>query len=67
MKHIRIYSIYGVLAAALLSFSATAETTLRIGLASLPNYNGNPYMESARTTWYTLRALFDTLTKLGKN
>ena len=67
MKHIRIYSIYGVLAAALLSFSATAETTLRIGLASLPNYNGNPYMESARTTWYTLRALFDTLTQLGQN
>jgi hypothetical protein len=46
---------------------ATAETILRMGLASLPNGNGNPFTSSARTSAYTYRALFDTLTQLGSN
>lgn len=45
---------------------ATAET-LRVGLASLPPGNGNPFFSPARTSWYTWRAIFDTLTQLGPN
>ena len=48
-------------------FSAAAETTLRMGLASLPTGNGNPFMSSARTSAYTHRAALDTLTQLGSN
>ncbi len=47
--------------------STGAETTLRMGLASLPNGNGNPFFSSARTSAYTSRAIFDTLTQLGSN
>jgi peptide/nickel transport system substrate-binding protein len=52
------------LATALTSFNAAAET-VRIGLASLPPFNGNPFTQTARTSWYTWRAFFDTLTQLG--
>jgi peptide/nickel transport system substrate-binding protein len=40
--------------------------TLRLGLASLPRANGNPFDSPARTTWYTGRAYFDMLTQLGE-
>ena len=50
-----------------LPVSAEADTTLRMGLASLPNGNGNPFSSSARTSAYTSRAVFDTLTQLGSN
>ncbi len=50
-----------------MSHTAAADTTLRLGLGSLPNGNGNPYFSSARTSWYTLRAIFDTLTYPGSN
>ena len=46
---------------------ANAETTFRIGLSSLPNGNGNPFFSAARTSAYTHRASFDTLTQLGSN
>ena len=67
MKHLSKLSLLcGILATAL-SHTAASETTLRLGLGSLPNGNGNPYFSSARTGWYTLRAIFDTLTHLGPN
>jgi peptide/nickel transport system substrate-binding protein len=53
--------------ALLLAFTAAAESTIRLGLASLPNGNGNPFDSSARTTWYTFRAFFDALAQLGDN
>lgn len=42
-----------------------AQSILRVGLASLPNGNGNPFASSARTSAYTHRAMLDTLTQLG--
>lgn len=44
---------------------AAAAETVRLGLASLPPFLGNPYTSSARTSWYTWRAIYDTLTQLG--
>lgn len=67
MKHLSLAAIGSALIAVWLSTSALAETTLRIGLASLPTTNGNPFMSSARTSAYTTRAFLDTLTQLGKN
>lgn len=67
MKHPSLAAIGSALFAALLSTSVVAETTLRIGLASLPTTNGNPFMSSARTSAYTYRAFLDTLTQLGEN
>ncbi|MSO98687.1 MAG: ABC transporter substrate-binding protein [Rhodospirillaceae bacterium] len=50
----------------LMAFATSAHAaTVRIGLASLPPGNGNPFTSSARTAWYTWRAIFDTLTQLG--
>lgn len=49
---------------ALPDFAAASET-VKIGLASLPPGNGNPFTSSARTSWYTWRAMFDALTQLG--
>jgi peptide/nickel transport system substrate-binding protein len=46
---------------------AADAATVRIGLASLPPWNGNPYTSTARTSWYTWRALFDTLVQLGSD
>ncbi|MBM3512096.1 MAG: hypothetical protein FJX59_00095 [Alphaproteobacteria bacterium] len=45
--------------------AATAAETVKLGLASLPPGNGNPYTSSARTSWYTWRAMFDAVTQLG--
>ena len=57
-----------LLAAALGSVaSQSAAETVRIGLASLPPGNANPFTSSARTSWYTWRAFLDTLTQLGPN
>lgn len=49
----------------LMSEQAVAADAVRIGLASLPPGNGNPYTSTARTSWYTWRATFDALTQLG--
>jgi len=55
-----------VLACAIILGSADAsDKTLRLGLASLPPGLGNPFASTARTSWYTWRAIFDTLTVLG--
>lgn len=67
MKHLPTVSFLCGAAALFMSHTAIAETTFRLGLASLPNGNGNPYFSSARTSWYTLRAIFDTLTYPGSN
>lgn len=67
MKLLPTLSFFFGTAALIVSHSAGAETTFRLGLASLPNGNGNPYFSSARTSWYTHRAIFDTLTHLGSN
>lgn len=56
-----------LLAGALWAGTAAADQSVRIGLASLPPANGNPFMSSSRTSWYTWRAVFDTLTELGPN
>jgi len=42
-----------------------AADTVRLGFASLPPGNGNPFTSTARTSWYTWRAYLDTLTQLG--
>ncbi|MBL8645547.1 MAG: ABC transporter substrate-binding protein [Rhodospirillaceae bacterium] len=47
------------------ALSAPAET-VRIGFASLPPGGGNPFTSPSRTSWYTWRAIFDTLTQLGE-
>ena len=65
MKFTLIIAFALLVVSHLISVPTKAETTLRIGLASLPNGNGNPFSSSARTSWYTYRALFDTLTQLG--
>lgn len=67
MKHVSFTIIASALFALVASASAFAETTLRVGLAALPPTNGNPFMSSARTTAYTIRAFLDTLTQLGEN
>lgn len=46
---------------------AAAQPPVRIGLSQLPTGNGNPFTSPSRTSWYTYRALFDTLTQLGAN
>lgn len=52
--------------AALAASASTAEAgTVRIGIASMPPKNGNPFGTVARTTWYTIGGIFDMLTKLG--
>jgi len=55
---------------ALVGLSLTAGTansaeTVRIGLASLPPGNANPFTQASRTSWYTWRAFLDTLTQIG--
>ena len=72
MKFFRIAAIGPLLtlvlcAGILLGGPSWAETNLRMGLASLPNDNGNPFTSSARTAAYTYRAMFDTLTQLSSN
>lgn len=59
--------IVALLSSPLNTPAAQAETTLRMGLASLPNGNGNPFDSSARTSWYTYGAIFNSLTQLGPN
>ncbi len=67
MKQSLVIKLSAAAIAVLMSAPVAAESTLRLGLASLPNGNGNPFDSSARTTWYTMRAFFDTLTQLGEN
>jgi len=67
MKRSFLATLIAATTALLVSGPAVSESTLRLGLASLPNGNGNPFDSSARTTWYTMRAFFDTLTQLGDN
>jgi peptide/nickel transport system substrate-binding protein len=59
--------VMGLLAwgGAIVGKSGADAAPVRIGLASLPPGNGNPYMQTARTAWYTWRAIFDTLIQLG--
>ncbi|MBL8628403.1 MAG: ABC transporter substrate-binding protein [Rhodospirillaceae bacterium] len=46
-------------------YSPAQAETVRYGLASFPPGGGNPFTSPARTSWYTWRAMFDTLTQLG--
>ncbi len=52
-----------------LAFGAsTAQAgNVRIGISSMPPKNGNPFGTPARTTWYTIGGIYDTLTKLGSD
>ncbi len=67
-KHsIRVLA-WGLICAATFSLPVKAQTdTVRYGLASLPPGGGNPFTSPARTSWYTWRAMFDTLIQLGPN
>ncbi|MDX2224123.1 MAG: ABC transporter substrate-binding protein [Rhodospirillaceae bacterium] len=65
-------SLVGRFTLAMVLVSAAAPTggiaaaaTVKLGLASLPPGGGNPFTSTARTSWYTWRAVFDTLTQLG--
>ncbi|MDX2142657.1 MAG: ABC transporter substrate-binding protein [Rhodospirillaceae bacterium] len=67
MKSLALASVFGAaaLGASPEAINGAETATVRIGLASLPPWNGNPYTSSARTSWYTWRAFFDTLVQLG--
>lgn len=67
MTYLKKITLLTVGLALLTPLTGHAETTLRMGLASLPTGNGNPFTSSARTSWYTYGAMFDTLTQLGPN
>jgi len=56
---------FGLIAASFFAASPGSAETVRIAFASLPPGNGNPFVSTARTSWYTWRAIFDTLTQLG--
>lgn len=60
----RSYIFAALVAMNLASLAHSAEP-VRIGLASLPPGNGNPFTQASRTSWYTWRALLDTLVQLG--
>ena len=64
MKLHRVFRI-GLALAALVTSHAAQPATVRLGLASLPPRNGDPFASTARTAWYTTRAFMDTLTQLG--
>src|SRR5687768_13813991 len=52
-----------VVAAPAAATSAAAD--VRIALASLPPDNGAPFGSRTRSSWYTMRAMFNALTELG--
>jgi len=53
------------LLALMMALPALAAEPVKVGLASLPPGLGNPFTSSARTSFYTWRAVYDTLTQLG--
>lgn len=65
MKKIRTPGYWAIASWMLATTVVNAAEVVKLGLASLPPGNGNPYTSSARTSWYTWRAMFDTLTQLG--
>ena len=49
------------------SFSAAAETVMRLGMSSLPLSFGNPFRSGATPTIYFTPALFDGLTRIDED